>query len=201
MEKLTLDILQATFFNVILAGTVIAMLYGLYLLVFPASAVKLNQRFSKGFSLRKTTRPLETPVSIERWFYRHARITGSLLMLGAAYLFFLLFWGLDYPQLTRNLPGLNVATWDWLLQAFQVFFTIMSLVVFLIGFLIVVRPSLLKPLEAKANTWVSTRQKMQFMSASVGQTDQLLARFPRQFGAIILIASAIVLINMDKFKF
>ncbi|MGD8484499.1 MAG: hypothetical protein PVF81_06545, partial [Thioalkalispiraceae bacterium] len=66
---------------------------------------------------------------------------------------------------------------------------------------IVVRPSLLKPLEAKANTWVSTRQKMQFMSASVGQTDQLLARFPRQFGAIILIASAIVLINMDKFKF
>ena len=90
--------------------------------------------------------------------------------------------------------------WEWLLQSFQIFFAIIAVVVFFMGFLILLRPSLLKPLEEKANKWISTRQKMQFMSEEIGQADKLLARFPRQVGAIILICSAIVLLNIDKFN-
>ena len=201
MEKHLLDILEATFLNIIIAGTILAMLYGLWLLVFPGSALKLGNKINKSFSLRKATKPLEAPISIEPWFYRHAMITGSVLMIGAAYLFYLLFWGLNFSQLATTLPGLTLAGREWLLQAFQIFFAIMSIVVFLMGFLIMVRPSALKPVEDQANKWVSTRQKMHFMSENVGQADQLLVRFPRQLGAIILAGSAIVLLNMDKFNF
>ena len=112
----------------------------------------------------------------------------------------MLTWELDFIQLAKTLPNLTVLIWEWLLQSFQIFFSIMSIVVFLMGFLIIVRPSLLKPLEKGANKWVSTRQKMQVMSEEISHTDQILSRFPRQFGAIILICSAIVLLNMDKFN-
>ena len=201
MEKHLLDILQATFFNVIIVGAALSMLYGIWLLIAPGSAQALNKKINKSFSMRKSTKFLEKPVSIERWFYKHAKITGSLLMTGSVYLFYLLFWELDFAQLAKALPNLSTLIWEWLLQAFQIFFAIMSIVVFLMGFLILIRPSLLKPLEEKANTWISTRQKMQFMSENMGQTNQLLTRFPRQFGAVIIICSAIVLLNIDKFKF
>ena len=201
MEKHLLDILQATFFNIIIVGAALSMLYGIWLLIAPGSAQALNKKINKSFSMRKSTKFLEKPVSIERWFYKHAKITGSLLMTGSVYLFYLLFWELDFAQLAKALPNLSTLIWEWLLQAFQIFFAIMSIVVFLMGFLILIRPSLLKPLEEKANTWISTRQKMQFMSENMGQTNQLLTRFPRQFGAVIIICSAIVLLNIDKFKF
>ncbi len=201
MEKHLFDILQATFFNVILVGTALSMLYGIWLLIAPDSAQALNKKINTNFSMRKSSKFLEKPVSIERWFYKYAKITGSLLMLGSAYLFYLLFWGLDFTHLANTLPNFTTLIWEWLLQAFKIFFAIMSVVVFLMGFLILIRPSLLKPLENKANRWVSTRQKMQFMSDEISKADQLLTRFPRQFGAVIIIASAIVLVNMDKFKF
>jgi hypothetical protein len=201
MEKHLIDILEATFFNVILIGAALSMLYGFWLLISPKTALSFSNKINKSFSMRQSTKSLETPISIERWFYRHAKITGSLLMAGAVYLFYLLFLGLDFARLSHAMPGLTPLTWEWLLNAFQVFFAIMSVVVFLMGFLILVRPSLLKPLEETANKWISTRQNMQFMSESVGQADQLLGRFPRQFAAVILIASAIVLLNAEKFNF
>ena len=200
MEKLLTEILEATFFNLLIVGAALSMLYGLCLIVFPKLALSLNHKINKSFSMRETTKSLETPISIERWFYRHANITGSLLMIGAAYLFYLLFWDLNFVHLAKNFPGLTVLMWEWLLQSFQIFFAIMSIVVFLMGFLIIIRPSQLKPIEEKANKWISTRQRLQFMSEELGQADKLLALFPRQIGAIIVVASAIVLLNMDKFN-
>ena len=200
MEKLFSDILEATFFNLLIVGAALSMLFGLCLIIFPKFALSLNNKINKSFSMRESTKSLETPISIERWFYRHANITGSLIMLGSAYLFYLLFWELNFIHLAKNLPGLTALMWEWLLQSFQIFFAIMSIIVFLMGFLIIIRPSQLKPIEEKANKWISTRQKLQFMSEELGQADKLLALFPRQIGAIILVASAIVLLNMDKFN-
>ena len=200
MEKYLLDILVATFMNVIIVGSALSMIYGIWLLLFPDTAISLNNKINKSFSMRKSTKSFEKPISIERWFYRHAKIIGSILMLGALYLFYLLFWELNYVYLAKTLPNFTNLIWEWLLQVFQIFFAIMAIVVFFMGFLITVRPSSLKPMEQAANKWVSTRQKMQFMSEEVGKSDLLLSRFPRQIGAIILIASAIVLLNVDKFN-
>lgn len=200
MEKHLIDIIEATFFNILIVGAALSLLYGLFLIISPKFALSLNHKINKNFSMRETTKSLETPISIERWFYRHAHITGTLLMIGAGYLFYLLFWELDFNHLAKNLSGLTVLMWEWLLQSFQIFFGIMSVTVFLMGFLILVRPSQLKPIEEKANKWVSTRQKLQFMSKDLGQADKLLDLFPRQFGAIIIVASTIILLNMEKFN-
>ena len=200
MEKYLFDILEAAFFNLIIVGAALSLLYGLWLIINPKSALALSHKINKSFSMRESTRKLETPISIERLFYRHAKTTGTLLMAGAVYLFYLLYWELDFVRLAQTLPNLTPLIWEWLLQAFLIFFLITAVVVFLLGLLILVRPSSLKPLEEKANTWISTRQKMQFMSEEIGQTDKLLALFPRQFGSIIVIISTAILLNMEKFN-
>ena len=200
MEKYFFDILESAFFNLIIIGAALSLLYGLWLIISPNNALLLNHKINKSFSLREKTKPLETPISVERIFYRYAKVTGSFLTLGALYLFYVLLWELDIAYSAQNLPGLTVLTWEWLLQAFQIFFLIASVAIFIIGLLILFRPSLLKPLEEKANTWISTRRKMQFMTDEMGQADKLLDLFPRQFGAIILICATIVLLNVDKFN-
>ena len=200
MEKYFFDILESTFFNIIIIGAVLSLLYGLWLIISPKSALLLNYKINKNFSMREKTKRLETPISVESIFYRNAKFTGSLLTLGALYLFYILFWELDTAYSAKNLPGLTVLTWEWLLLSFQIFFLIASIAVFIIGIIIFTRPSLLKPLEEKANTWISTRRKMQFMTDEMGQADKLLDLFPRQFGTIILICATIVLLNVDKFN-
>lgn len=200
MEKHLLDILQATFLNLIIVGALLSIIYGIWLLIAPQNALVINKKINKSFSMRKSTKILEKPIFIESWFYKHAKITGSLLMLGSVYLFYLLFWSLDFAQIAKIMPNLSTFIWEWLLQAFQIFFAIMSVAVFLMGFLVLIRPSLLKPLEEKANKWVSTRQNLQFMSDEIGKADKLLELFPRQIGAIIIVAATIVLLNMNKFN-
>ena len=199
MEKYFFDILEATFFNVIIIGAALSLLYGLWLIIKPKSALALNNKINKSFSMRKSTKVLESPISVERFVYRHAKITGTLLMAGALYLFYLLNWQLDFVRLAQTLPNLTPLVWEWLLQAFLIFFLIVAVVVFLLGLLILVRPSLLKPLETKANIWISTRQNMQFMNEELGQADRLLTHFPRQLGVIIVIVSTIILLNIEKF--
>jgi hypothetical protein len=62
----------------------------------------------------------------------------------------------------------------------------------------VVRPSLLKPLEARANRWVSTRQKTRLLSKEHTPLDELLQQYPRLFGIVIAAAASLLLLVLIK---
>ncbi|MDP1527200.1 MAG: hypothetical protein Q8M20_15445 [Rhodocyclaceae bacterium] len=88
---------------------------------------------------------------VDRFVYRHHRLFGALILLGASIFLALLathhtaIFKAD-PWLLKGLPLAVV-----LLQAAAWLFAVFSM---LIGLFVLVRPSALKPLEAKANHWV-----------------------------------------------
>jgi len=88
---------------------------------------------------------LESQRRIERMVYRHHRISG-LLIIAAAVLF---FW-----QFLVHAPlGMHTRNGSWLLLSWLL--AVGNGFNALIGVVILLRPSLLKPIETRANRWIA----------------------------------------------
>ena len=170
----------------------VVWLFGLLLVLAPKLALSLQQRLNFRFSSRQLSRPLEVPVNIDRYFYRHARPVGVVLMLGAIGML-VLNWQLP-GQVQVNSPAL----WAWLADALYWFLWLSGIVIFFIGLACFFRPSLLKPLENKANLWVSTRQKGQFLSREYTPLDSLLEQNPRLVGIVIAAICSLLLLILIR---
>lgn len=166
--------------------------YGVLLLVLPNIGITLQQTLNRRFSGRQFSRSLEVPQYLEPLFYRHARPLGLGLMLGALLLLYL-NWQLP-AQVSDNSPAL----WAWLAESLYWFLWLAGIAILFIGLACVVRPSLLKPLEARANRWVSTRQKTRLLSEEHTPLDDLLRQYPRLFGIVIAAAASLLLLVLIK---
>ena len=101
-------------------------LFGLLLILAPGLALALQQRLNFRFSGRQISRPLEIPVNIDRYFYRHARPVGVALILGAAVLL-ILNW-----QLLGHVQPNSPAIWAWLAESLYWFLWISGITIFFI---------------------------------------------------------------------
>ena len=96
--------------------------------------------------------------------------------------------------LIPHLPkSISPPAWDWIIQSAQIFFFITCAFILVFGFIILIRPSLVKNFEQVANHWISTRKGFSKMSTDIDMTDKLVNTYPRAFGAFITIFSLIVL--------
>ena len=92
-------------------------------------------------------------ISLERGFYRHHRVLGTAVVLGAIYILYFLVFAYS-PQAVQALllagidDPLSQAIMAQLLQ-FALFFG--ALLAYAVGILLAIRPSALKPLEQMAH--------------------------------------------------
>lgn len=104
--------------------------------------------------LRALFEELERPRSLERLAYRHHRLLGALLTLGATYV--LATWALDYDaDAVLNLAGRHWTArgLDWMFAAGELLVVLLHAVVLAIGLVVLIRPSLLKGVERVVNRW------------------------------------------------
>jgi hypothetical protein len=69
-------------------------------------------------------------------------------------------------------------------------------VVFLFGLIIVLRPSLLKRLEAVLNRWFVTEESIRKLDLQLPTPDSVFGRRPRMMGIIIVAGSLYILMNL-----
>lgn len=107
----------------------------------PASPLrrKLGESLSKACS---------RPWRVERFIYRHHRQFGSAIIAGALTLLYLLYRG--HLQLT-DIPAWRISIG---LRTADLVAWILAVAVLLIGFAMLIRPSLLKGIEAVSNRWI-----------------------------------------------
>jgi len=175
---------------VALAG---AALVGIWLLAHPPSALRLHAAASRWLSLRRSLRPLEVPVASERGFYRRHRAFGLIVVAGAIYALYRWALSFDRAALLRYLEA--VVGWDaaWLVQTGETVFVLFHALLLPLGIVLVVRPSLLKGLEARSNRWLSTRRAGRPLDLPHGGVDRFAERHPRLTGAVVLIGAVYAL--------
>ena len=194
MESILSEIIFDTTMIFIIIGAFFGLAFGIGLLVNPELTLRLNEKLSTKISMRQKTRNIEVPIKSEAVFYKHARISGSVLMLGAAYVIYSLLT-FDIYSIIPLLPKtLDPFIWQWLLDATQLFFLVSCVFIFFFGVTVFIRPSALKNFEAKANTWISTRKGFQGMNADINFLNKLVLTYPRASGVYISIFALIVLV-------
>jgi len=163
---------------------------GVILMLAPTGFEQLASQLNRQWSTRRAMRDLEVPRYYERFFYRHHRWAGGVLLLAALYFFLGFAFQASPSELAAQLPGLAWA-WEalfWLLIAANLTAAILAMVV-------LIRPSALKPLERVANHWVSLRQASRPLAKNFNHFDELARRHHRGTGFLLLLGGAFLLIS------
>ncbi len=167
--------------------SVLAVAAGLWLLMGPGSFSSFSGLANRWVSTRSADRWLETPHYIERFFYRHHKIFGILLIVGAAFAIYqlTLMYGRAETLAALAIPAQHPAA-EAFASSIIVFLLAGNLVVFFIGAAVLGRPSLLRGVEATSNRWISTRKAYTVLDSTVDAPDRLAERHPRLLGMLIV---------------
>lgn len=184
------------------AMAVLAGLLGLTTLIGGAVALRpelldrLRRTAERRYSLRRATGPLDRPRHVDRWFYRHHRLYGTVVALLALFLlYFLAFgelsgtWTLMLGREYRDLAAILGEVARILLWLSAVFALVIGTVVF-------VRPSALKALERGANRWLTLRRVTRGLDREYGGLDERVTRRPRLWATIAALASLLLLVAL-----
>ena len=194
MNSMLSEIFYDASYLFIVVGTIIALILGLGLIFAPNTTLKINEKINTRISLREKTKAIETPIKSEPFFYKHAIISGAILVIGSLFVLYTLATFNAYSLIPYLPKSISAPAWDWLLQAGQIFFFISCTFILLFGLVVLIRPSQIKNFEEVANRWISTRQRFSKMSSEINTANKLVNTYPRVFGSFITLLSLIVLI-------
>jgi hypothetical protein len=176
----------------ILALTLAAMsaiAAGLWLLIFPDRSRALTSKQSLYHWFRWGKRPYR----VERYIYRHHRIFGSSVTLGALFILYWLWSGgrRSLFQLTFNDQGRFATDLLLAVQSTAIILTVSALFALAIGILIFIRPSILRGFEEWANQPVSLRATISWIRNAPARW---ATGHPRLTAAILLAAGLYLLL-------
>ncbi len=187
------EILFDASYTFIIIGTFIALIFGLGLIFAPALTLKFNEKINTRFSMRKATKKIEAAIKSEPFFYKHSKVSGAILITGSLFVLYTLATFNAYTLIPHLPKSISPTAWEWIIEAAQMFFYITCSFIFIFGFIIFIRPSLVKNFEQAANHWISTRKGFSKMTDDINITNKLVNTYPRLFGVFITIFSLIVL--------
>jgi len=175
----------------------LGMLLGMLLIVKPRSVAYLSRCANQWISLRAINRLLDQTISIERWFYRHHRMMGIAVMLGASYFLYYFFVIYDPAQVLSQLSSYwHYPLLDELLDALLLASKVGGVLAWSAGLLIWLRPSLLRGIEKKSNRWVSARRATKALDVPRAGVDEWVLQHARAVGYVLLLASCYLLFTL-----
>lgn len=179
----------------------IAMVLGLAVAIRPALLERLQQTSDQRYSMRRATRSLDIPRNVDRWFYRHHRAYGAAVVLLALFLLSFIAFGSSGDVVAglfpRRYQGLGVILMDfsWLVM------WVLGLCSLLVGVVVFIRPSALKRWEHRANRWLTLRRVTRDLEHEYSAPGEWVRRFPRTWGLVIAVASAICIVALILHSF
>lgn len=171
-------------------AALLGILFGLLLIFKPDLMERINRVANRWISMRHIERLLDHSISIEHWFYRHHRVLGIAIVLGAVYI--IIYFGFLFDKayalqyLSSKVPAILL---DIPLDVLVLFLLFGAAVALIAGLFVWLRPSLLRGIEAGANQWVSSRRATKVLDVPHDQLERFVARHARQIGWLLLLGS------------
>ncbi|MGH8710349.1 MAG: hypothetical protein ACREVA_03410, partial [Burkholderiales bacterium] len=179
----------------VVVGCAFSLVIGVWMLLKPESVLRLNQYLSKWFGTEKLAAALDAPHSIEVALYRRHRSVGVLVLAGGLYILYVMLFAFSKKAGGELSYGLNPQIAAWLTDALGVVLVLSSVLGLVIGFFLVVRPSVFKPVEEWGNKWYATDKPLRAMEAMHLKPDEAMIRNYRIVAALVIAGSLYVLLS------
>lgn len=186
-------------------GNAAAAALGMLALASPGTVQRLSRRANTWVSSRKLGKPLSVEIHTENAVLRHPRISGSLVLLGGA--FVLIAWGrlllttpaADGGAMVREMLGLDgvapaVGEIAWL--SFASVVLLGAALAIALGVLTLRHSNLLARVQAHTDRNVSTRAWSKPVETTHPGTELWISGHLRLWGAVVTALAAYVLINL-----
>ncbi len=195
------DVLIALWFGL----TLLAAIVGLWAILIPNNFIQFNQRLSTWISMDKVNvaRPAQG-FKLEKPFYKYHLISGPLIILASIYVLYEAIFVLSRDKLGSVIGSDTSILSIWtevLIDAAFGWIYISGIIAMLIGLVVTIRPSYLKGVENRLNTWVETENTVKKLDKSLNLLDEWVCGHPRLFGIISLSGSVLVAVAMMKFGY
>lgn len=195
--KILNSVLLQTFLIFVLVGGMAGLLVGIGLLLRPEGIVRLNHYFSRWVSTDRLEQELDRPRWIERMFYRHSRLVGGFLLVGAVFILYVFLFAYNLHAISPSVA--HNAGAAWLLDATVGVLLVGSTLAAVVGAIVMVRPSLLRNLESSANRWVGSDSLLKVFNSRHDAFDRYLLSHSRIAGVCIIAGSLYTLVILSYF--
>jgi hypothetical protein len=172
---------------------VTSLLVGITLMIAPKRMLRERTGLRRWLLEVDLVALLDRRRGIERPLYRHHSIFGATVFIGGIALLFA-SWELEFhPWLMNRLSGILGA---WGLHALVVTSWMSAISLIVIGAILLIRPSALKPVENAANRWIELFPRAAASSASHRQTSiiRMVEQSPRLVATVLLIGGLAALL-------
>lgn len=170
-------------------AAILGILAGVGMLLKHEQVLRLNQYFSRWTSTDNMGEQLDRPRWSERFLYKHHRLVGTIMFLGAMIVLYTFL--ISYNA--RRISAFISRDYWWLLDAFMGMLLIGSVLSAIIGFIMLSKPSLLRELENSANHWVSTDRILKWFNDTHYSAEQSILRHRKLSGALLIFGSVYIL--------
>jgi hypothetical protein len=160
-------------------------------LCFPVLLIKLTRVSARQFDLQ-ADRLLDKSITVDHLLYRHHVMAGALILLLSAATLYLLIVALDLSPAFLA-AGVNPFGWPaWLFEAVLTATLAVSVIGCCFGPVLMLRPSLLKPLESWGNRWVTMPTELLDRDLSGAAIENWAIRHTRVFGVLVFLAALVI---------
>ena len=168
---------------------------GLWMLISPQQFLKTGMLLSKWVGTEGYFTSLDKPHYQERVFYKHHRVVGGMIVLGAAYTLAVLL-KVDMETIRPNLFNRNFSNvTDWLYSAAHFLIVGGNILAIVFGIVMFTRPSMLKNLEERMNKWIPTEEKLKKLDEIHNMPANILPGKPRLWGLIVILCGLYIVIS------
>lgn len=176
----------------LMVGSVAGLFTGVALIMHPTWLLHANRRTNRWIATRQIDRMLEQAIKMDRWFYRHHRISGFLLLAGAVFLIYFFTVRFDRLATLAGLSRIFLLTptiTGVLLDALVLSILLGSAFTSIISLFLMSRPSMLRGFEQGANQWLSLRRAIKPLELTRPGMDDYVFRNVQLVGALLLLGS------------
>ncbi len=197
MTKNLADILLQSFLIFVAVGCVLSLIISVGMLIKPERVLRLNQYLGRWFGTEKLAAALDAPHSVELALYHRHRSVGALVLAGGLYILYVMLFAFNKKAAGGAFDfSLNPQIAAWLLDALGVLLIVSSVLGLVIGFFLVVRPSVFKPFEEWGNRWHGTEKSLRVLETMNLKPDEAMTRNYRVFAPLIIAGSLYVILSL-----
>lgn len=168
---------------------------GLVMFLAPGWLLRISERVNLWIDTSVWFKKLDEQKNFERLFYRYHIAMGILIVAGSLYSLRFL-WRLYGAEQLLFLPVLENTFLQEILQVALTYVLLSgNAVALLVGLVVLIRPSLLKKIEAWSNHWLETERVFGKLDQRVDLDKRIVPEHPRLFGLLVVIGSLFIMSN------